>query len=404
MKRRLAHILIILVSAVASVAADAGDVIEVQFDLSLTAAEIDAELPTLFVDTAPPQSDYAVDIYFVEYETTALDGSATPSRAQLFVPRLPSASEVPLYLFAPGSTGLVEACRPSREHVIGVDWGRYRIHALAHAGQGSIVVMPDYMNFWVSGEIQPYYVSRAEAHVLLDAVRSARAVLANSDHSAQPASGAFLAGYSQGGHAVFAAADLHAEYAPEVEIAGIIGYGPSTNVENLFREWTVAAPLVTYAYAGLYGRDRFDPSVILQDRWLEGLEHDVTTQCIGAIQRYYPLEPEPLYRQEFTDALLGGRLAEEYPRISELMELNNAGLSGHGLPVLILGGTDDIVVFPDSQADFAAALCERGSAVRYRVFEGARHDTRQIGFSEAVQWMHARIAGEPAPTNCERYR
>jgi len=393
-----------LVTAASGLFAAPGNVIQLQFDAALNPSEIDSELPVLFESITPPEARYGVDIYFVDYETTALDGSATSTRAQLFVPRLSERADVPLYVFAPGSTGLVDACRPSREHVIGVDWGRYRIHALAHAGQGSVVVMPDYMNFRVAGAIQPYFISRAEAPVLLDAIRSARAVLANSDYLAQPAVGAFLAGYSQGGHAIFAAADLQVEYAPEVEIAGIIGYGPSTNVENLFREWTVAAPLVTYAYATFYGEDRFDPSEILQDRWLDDLAHDATTQCIGAIQRYYPLEPEPLYRRDFVDALLGGSLDEEFPRIAELMELNNAGLSGHEFPVLILAGTDDIVVFPESQTAFVSALCERGSDVRYRVYDGARHDTRQIGFSEAVEWMHARLADEPVPTTCERYR
>jgi pimeloyl-ACP methyl ester carboxylesterase len=389
--------------AVTAVAAP-GAVRDVTFDRRYTAAQIDRLLPTLFQDVAPPESRYGADVYFVDFETTDLDGTATPARAQLFVPRLERSQEVPFYLFAPGSTGLVDACRPSREHVIGVDWGRYRHHALAHAGQGSIVVLPDYMNYAVAGEIQPYFISIAEARVLFDAIRSARAFLAESDHYAVPAPGSFLAGYSQGGHAIFAAADLHDEYAPELEIGGIIGYGPSTNVENLFREWTVAAPLVTYAYATFYGEDRFDPALILQDRWLESLAHDATTQCIGAIQRFYPLEPGPLYRPEFTEALLGGELRERYPSIARLMERNNAGLSGHGLPVLILAGTQDIVVYPESQTEFVRALCARGSAVRYIVYEGARHDTRQIGFTAAVEWMRDRLAGVPAPSDCDRYR
>ncbi len=404
MGRRVGALLVVFTFLTACAHGDAGAIVEVELDRSLSRAEIDAELPALFEAVQPPAARYDVDIHYLDFETMDLDGSAVSTRAQLFVPLLEEAERVPLYLFAPGSTGLTHGCRMSREHLINVDWGRYRVHGLAHAAQGSIVVMPDYMHSDVIGGIEPYFISIAEARVVLDAVRAARLFLVGSDYHAQPASGVFLAGYSQGGHAVFSAADLRDEYAPDVEIAGIIGYGPSTNVENLFREWTVAAPMVIYAYSRFYGEGQFDPARMLADRWLDSLSHDVMTQCIGGIQGFYPLEPGPLFRPEFTEVLLDGRLADEYPDIAELMEENNAGLSGHGIPVLILAGSDDIVVFPKSQTEFVTALCELGSPVRYRIYEGARHDTRQIGFDEAVDWMRARLDDEPPPSDCEQYR
>ncbi|MFW5688810.1 MAG: lipase family protein [Spirochaetota bacterium] len=384
-------IVLLVLLGVASIASGSpGEIIETRFDRSYSRAQVDDLLPVLFEDVASPDASYGVDAFLVDFETTSLDGTRTPATMQLFVPQLSGPETVPVYLFAPGSTGLVNACRPSREHVIGVDWGRYRIHGLAHAARGTIVAIPDYMNFSVEDEIQPYFISEAEARVVLDAARAVRDFAATSAANAAPSDGVVLAGYSQGGHAVFAAADARATYAPDVEIAGIVGYGPSTNIENLFREWTVAAPLVTYAYATFYGEEQFDPSLILADRWLESLAHDATSQCIGAIQRYYPTEPGPLYRPAFADALENGSLDEEYPEISRLMEANNAGLSGHGIPVLILAGTDDIVVYPESQTEFVNALRERGSDVRYRVFDGVRHDTRQIGFEQAVSWTRDR--------------
>lgn len=397
--RLLVPFLSLLSLTAGAASAEPGRIISVQKDREFTPRGISSRLPALFEGLPAPTPRYLVDVFLLDFETTGLDGAATPTRIQLFVPRVPEPRDVPLYVFAPGSTGLVDACRPSREHIIGVDWGLYRTHALAHAGHGSIVAVADYMRFHERGEIQPYFVSIAEARVLLDAVRAVRQFMSDSDYYAQPYEGAFLAGYSQGGHAAFSAADFQSEYAPDVEIAGVIGYGPSTNVENLFREWTVAAPLVIHSYATVYGKDLFDPELILQDRWLQNLARDVTTQCIGAIQQYYPTELEPLYRAEFADALLGGTLALEYPDIARLMSVNDAGLSGHGVPALILSGTDDIVVYPDSMREFVAALCREGSAVRHIVYE-ARHDTRQIGFQDAADWMWSRVAGERAPSSC----
>ncbi|MFP4549625.1 MAG: lipase family protein [Spirochaetales bacterium] len=385
------------------VADSAGRIIEASFDQTYDTATVAELLPVQWEDLAPPEARYAVEVYIVDFGTTDLDGDDTPTRMQLLIPKLADAettseaSEVPFYLLAPGSTGLVDSCRPSREHVIGVDWGRYQTHALAHASQGTIVAIPDYMNSMVEGEIQPYFIAEAEANVVLDTDRAVRAFFASEEAaelSARPTDGTILVGYSQGGHAIFAAADRAQAYAPEVQIAGILGYGPSTNVENLFREWTVAAPLVTYSYATVYGEDAFDPSLILADRWLTDLAHDATSQCIGAIQRFYPTEPEPLYREAFLDALLDGRLAEEYPEIHRIMAQNDAGLSGHGFPVLILAGTNDVVVYPESQDAFVAALREEGSAVEYVVYENARHDTRQVGFVKAQEWIRAITAGK----------
>jgi acetyl esterase/lipase len=235
--------------------------------------------------------------------------------------------------------------------------------------------------------------------VVLDAERAVRAFFEGEEAaelSVRPADGTILVGYSQGGHAIFAAADRANAYAPEVQIAGILGYGPSTDVENLFREWTVAAPLVTYSYATVYGNEAFDPSLILADQWLTDLAEDATSQCIGAIQRFYPTEPGPLYREAFRNALLDERLDEAFPEIHRLMAQNDSGLSGHGYPVLILAGTNDVVVYPESQDEFVAAVRDAGSAVEYVVYENARHDTRQIGFAKAQEWIRAITDGKDA--------
>jgi alpha-beta hydrolase superfamily lysophospholipase len=66
------------------------------------------------------------------------------------------------------------------------------------------------------------------------------------------------------------------------------------------------------------------------------------------------------------------------------------------VPALILEGTDDIVVSVKSQTAFATALRALGSPVQLSVYKGARHDTRQAGFGEALRWVEA-ITGGAAP-------
>jgi len=305
-----------------------------------------------------------------------------------------------MYLFAPGSTWLINACRPSREHIAGIRWGLYRSHVLAFAGQGLLGLLPDYLGFGDPGRLQPYMSAVAEGRLVLDAIRAARRFLEQKGWSrprGKPA--VFVSGFSQGGHAIFAAADLQRAYAPEVRLAGIIGYGPTTDLEALFREFPVAAPMAIYTYSRMYGTERFDPGLILQARWAGSLAHDVTRQCVGGMQQYYPWSARELFTPAFADALFARELQDKYPEIHRILRENSTGLTRHRVPCLILQGTDDIVIRPASQTQFVRQLCKAGSPVKYVVYQG-RHDTRQVGYWEALDWMRALADGQAPPSDC----
>jgi dienelactone hydrolase len=325
-------------------------------------------------------------VYVVEYESAYPDGAPATITAQLVVPTAPArGADRDLYLFAPGSTGLLDQCRPSREHILGINWGQYRAHTLAFAGQGYVGLLPDYMGMGDPERFQLFFHADAGAMMVLDGVRAARHALNTLEE--RPVDQIFLAGFSQGGHAAFAAADNRRKYAPDVAIDGIIGYGPTTDMYALISEFVVVAPLVAYTFRERYGSHRFDPAVMLQDRWLDTLDHDVTRQCIGGIQRYYPWTPDGLFRPAFAAALRDRRVAEEYPEIAAVLDEHTVGLSGHGVPSLIVQGTDDIVVFPDSQTEFVLDLRAAGSDVRYYIYQDERHDVRQAAFYDVLDWM-----------------
>ena len=365
--------------------AQSGRIMDVEFDRTYSAAEIDAFIGPLFSGYQAPDARYGVDVYFVRYESLYPDGTDAPVTAQLFVPRMPDGEERDLYLFGPGSTGIIDPCRPSREHIAGIHWGLYRAHALAFTGQGMVGLVPDYMGFGDADRVQPFFQADAGAHLVLDGIRAVRAFL--RDAGEPVVDGVFLAGYSQGGHAAFAAADYQPRYAPEIEITGIIGYGPTTDMHALLREFVVVGPIVAYSFRERYGVERFDPGLMLQDRWLRSLDEDVTRQCIGGIQNYYPWGPWALYREGFADALADGNVRRRYPKIDRILREHTVGLSGHGVPALILQGTDDIVVFPDSQREFVSRLRNAGSEVKYLVYEGERHDVRQAAYFDVLEWM-----------------
>jgi predicted esterase len=383
-----------------------GDVISIEATDSFTPAGVDAEIAELFEGHTAPTARHAVDVYLIHYESTYPDGSPAAIRAQLLVPRggsqagprpsnprsgarrasnTATRASRDLYLFGPGSTGIRDACSPSREHILGIHWGLYRAHMLAYSGQGFVGLLPDYMGMGDPERYQPFFHADAGAYLMLDGIRAAENAL--QEIAAEPFRRVFLGGFSQGGHAAFAAADFRLAYAPDVQIDGIIGYGPTTDMFALIQEFVVAAPIVAYSYRERYGKDRFDPAVMFQARWVETLDHDVTRQCIGGIQRYYPWNPAQLFRPEFLAALREDTVASISPEIDTILRENSVGLSGHGVPALIVQGTDDIVVYPPSQTQFVVDLRESGSDVRYYIYENERHDVRQAAYFDVLAWI-----------------
>lgn len=379
-----------------------GDILSAAVVETLEPADINRLQPALFTDVPAPRAKYTVDCFLLRVESTYLDGKPTPITVQVFLPRYPDRAKRQLYVFAPGSTGLRDACRPSREHIAGIHWGLYRTHVLAHVGQGSIGALPDYMGFGDPdpAHLQPYMVAVAEGRMLLDVARAMDGFLGKNAEATVSATALFYAGFSQGGHAAFAAADMRARYAREVRIAGVIGYGPSTDIPALFREFPLVAPMAIYTYSKIYGKERFDPDLVLAPRWAKSLEKDVTRQCVGGMQSYYPASPRELFTPEFAAALSAGTLEEKFPSLAEIMRENSTGLGGHRVPALILQGSDDIVVSPKSQEAFVRGLCRTGCPVTYSLYKGRRHDTRQVGFAEAREWMEKLARGERPVTNC----
>lgn len=380
--------------------AQPGRVLDVTPMGTLTPEQVDARVRGPFDNDGvdPPRATATVDTYLITFESRWPDGREAQAVAQLNVPRLDEDEGI-LLVFAPGSTGLVEACAPSRPFAEAGDLETYGRYTLAYAGQGLVSVMPNYLGFFDVGELQPYFVREAEGQVILDAARAARAALTRLE-AGVGAEHVYVAGFSQGGHAAFAAADLVAEYAPDVPLRGVLGFGPSGELETLFRAFTYVAPWVLYAWQDYYGSEAVDPAEILLGGYADSLASDAERMCIAGVQGYYPSSPEAIYREEFASSLRAGTLGETHPTLAELFARNDAGLSGHGLPVMVLQGVDDPVAPIEDQHRHVLAMCEAGSPVRYPNYVRTRHETRYLGFVPAVEWMRELAAGAEPPSDC----
>jgi pimeloyl-ACP methyl ester carboxylesterase len=280
----------------------------------------------------------------------------------------------------------------------------YHSYMLEYTAQGFIGVLPNYQGFDDADQPHPYFISEFQARALLDAAQATYNFFTQSRQVvARPMAAVFMAGYSSGGHAVFAAKDFVASYAPELPLKGVIGHGPTTNIETLFKEDAVFSPYIVQAYRDFYGPDLVDPADIFQDRWLANFEADVMTRCVDNIFSYYSTSARQMYRPEFMDALLAGRLQAAVPAFKAALETNAAGLSPAGveIPALILQGTADRVVMPPSQMQFAASLCRLGNHVTYLTYPAVDHpNIRRASFRDTVNWIESVASGDLPESSC----
>jgi acetyl esterase/lipase len=348
-------------------------------------------------DPLPPRA--SVESYLLVFETVALDGSRAEALAHLFVPTETSDAGT-ILAFAPGSTGLVDACAPSIDYVRGGGLDTYGAYGLAYAGQGIPTVVPNYLGFFDPERRQPYFVAEAEASIVLDALRAAAAALAERDAALAPEH-AFVAGFSQGGHAAFATADRAALHAPDVPLRGVLGFGPSGEIDVVLRAFPYVAPWILVAYDEVYP-GRIDPPTLIAEPFAAGLAADVERLCIAGVQSYYPGTPEGVLAPDLAASLRADTVAETHPALAALIAENATGIVPHGLPVIVLQGVDDpIAPFPD-QTRFVRGLCEMGIPVRYPYYLGTRHETRYIGFEEALAWMRSLADGHAPPDDCDQ--
>ena len=110
--------------------------------------------------------------------------------------------ERPVISYAVGTQGAADRCAPSRTLSTGVQYEGVGITSLL--SRGHAVVVTDYEGLGTPGT-HTYMVREAQAHAVLDAVRAAAQVSGSGVTATAPVA---LAGYSQGGGASAAAAEL----------------------------------------------------------------------------------------------------------------------------------------------------------------------------------------------------
>ncbi|MEU0445731.1 lipase family protein [Streptomyces tendae] len=319
----------------------------------------------------------------------------------------------PLVAVAPGTMGQGDQCAASMalEHplqlngqTVSVGYEDLSVYRLLL--RGVAVVVTDYVGLGTTDRLHTY-VNRVDgAHAVLDAVRAARAL---DSASVTSESRVGLFGYSQGGGATAAAAELQPSYAPDVQLAGTYAGAPPADLTEVTKAID-GSDLAGALGWSLNGFLQTEPALRpIADRYIneagqEALK-DLSTMCVGDALFGYGGDSSTHWTktgQSISDVIRAEPVLQTFLAEQRIGSLKPAG------PVRVATGTSDDLV-PHGQARrLAVDWCGKGAQVTYvpvllpGVGSGLLNHFAPLLTDQgsAISWLTDRLSGEPAGSNC----
>ncbi|KAF1032027.1 MAG: hypothetical protein GAK37_00618 [Pseudomonas sp.] len=309
----------------------------------------------------------------------------------LFVPKgTPPPGGWPLMAWAHGTVGSADVCAPSFAGRSPRDV-RYLNYWLA---QGYAIVATDYQGLGTPG-LHPYGLTSPLAYGVLDSIRAVQTGFNLSSRTV-------VFGQSQGGRAAFATAVYAKDYAPELEIVGIVATGTpyaSTHKQGHSVELDEArrsvVPTFAYNLLRLSTATLLDPSFVptdyLNDRALPAFElsqHD----CLHAIEQRVVADGLTFnnsFKRSPKDALDRVYRASAYPTLKT------------DIPVFLGTGGKDRDVFVPGQKALVHEACKAGDRIEWHFYPELDHSATVNGSRvDSTPFVRKAFAGERIEGNC----
>ncbi|MCR6487010.1 lipase family protein [Amycolatopsis sp. OK19-0408] len=331
----------------------------------------------------------------IMYRSTDTHGSPIAVTGTVLTPRSAwsGSGARPIVSYAVGTQGEGDDCAPSKALAAGFEYEGPFIAGLLARGYG--VVVTDYEGLGTPGDHT--YVNRAaEGHAVLDAIRAAQRL----PEAGLPDDGPVaIAGYSQGGGASAAAAELQPSYAPELKLkgayAGAVPADLASVAKNLDGHYAVgflgfALVSMNYAYPEL------NIPALLNARGKQLFEQ-VRTECtVEAIVAHAFTQSSTLTNDGRS---LVAYLGEE-PYRSRVAEQKIGSLKPSAPVLIVHSALDDIVPYAQDR-DLGRTWCGKGVKVQFSTSLVPTHVLGAVrAYPEAFAWLEARFAGLPAFGNC----
>ncbi|MFD9502536.1 lipase family protein [Streptomyces sp. NPDC060035] len=320
----------------------------------------------------------------------------------------------PLVAVASGTMGQGDQCAPSfalqspltlNGDTVSVGYEALAIYRLLSTG--AAVVVTDYVGLGATDRLHTYVSRLDQAHALLDAARAARAV---PGASITAASRTGLYGYSQGGGASAAAAELQPSYAPDVPLAGTYAGAPPADLTSVMKgiDGSALAGALAWSISGFAQADPDLRAVVDANVSATGKAAlaDASTMCVGDALFGYGFTKSSKWT---TSGKSIGDIIAADPRAKAALDKQRIGTLKPSGPVRLATGVQDDIV-PHAQArKLAVDWCNKGANVTYDAIVlpnlGDKILTNHLvplitDQGDAISWLTDRLSGKAATSNC----
>ncbi|MBJ6642154.1 triacylglycerol lipase [Streptomyces sp. BSE7F] len=320
----------------------------------------------------------------------------------------------PLVVVGSGTMGQGDQCAPSLAlenpltltgQTVSFGYETLAVHRLL--ATGAAVVVTDYVGLGATDRLHTYVNRVDEGHAMLDAARAARSV---PGASVTAASRVGMYGYSQGGGASAAAAELQRTYAPDVPLVGTYSGAPPADLTEVTKgiDGSALAGALGWSINGFAQAAPALREVVeanLNDAGRKALK-DMSTTCVGDAILGYGFTKSTRWT---TSGKSVGEIIAGEPAARAVLDDQRLGrLKPTGAVRLATGTQDDIV--PHAQArQLAVDWCKKGADVTYKAVAlpnlGDKLLTNHLvplltDQGDAVDWLADRLKGKAARSNC----
>lgn len=280
--------------------------------------------------------------------------------------------ERPVAVLASGTMGMADNCASSRAIEAGlllditpnqglsVAAGYEMLQAMALNERGFNVFVVDYEGLGTEG-LHPYMNRKSQAHTTLDGARAALK-MAQAGHN--PDTPVVLYGYSQGGGATAAAAELQSAYAPELNVKGTFAGAPPADLSEVAKKIDGSAIVGAMGYflAGLIDQypqfgDIIEPYMLEQGKIeFEAITHQCIPDSIARLGLRY-------FKSLTKNGLTPLEILAKEPELQKYVEMQRIGTLKPAAPVLIVTGIYDDAIPVGQAKELGAAWCAQGANV-----------------------------------------
>lgn len=332
----------------------------------------------------------------VMYRSTSATGTPIAVTGTVLIPRAAWAGPGPRPIvgFAPGTQGFGDRCAPSRTLADGTNYELANVKKLLD--QGWVVAVTDYQNMGTPGD-PTYIVKDAEAHALLDVVRAAQRIPSTGVTTTSPVG---LIGFSQGGQAVSAAAEIEATYAPELDIRGVVAGGVPSDLSVVTANLDGDGPgnqFFTFLALAAVGLDTAYDDLGLEDY----LTDEGKALLVEARSRQLCLfDGLPFLAGRHIDELTTGDPLNQPAWQARIAQQQLGGVAP-AVPALIYHGEIDQVIPYELGTRLRDAWCAKGAEVVFVSYPRVDHVVGiNAGIGDGVAFLTDRFAGAPVTSSC----